>query len=117
MTRDDLLSLERKFWAGDASFYRQNLDDECLTVFTKMAGVQRRNAIADMVADDSRRWQDVQIQEKGLVEPTPDTAILSYEAQAQRANGERYHALVSSAYVRRGGAWKLTFHQQTPLPS
>jgi hypothetical protein len=115
--QNDLLAMERKFWSGDAGFYRQNLDDECLTVFTKMAGVQKKEAIAEMIDGDSQRWQDVTLDQKGLLEPTKDTAILSYEAQARRANGERYHALVSSGYVRRNGAWKLAFHQQTPLPN
>jgi hypothetical protein len=114
--RKDLLALEKKFWSGDAGFYRNNLDDECLTVFTKTAGVQSKDAIADMVKDDSQRWQDLKIDEKGLVEPTRDVAILSYEASARRGD-ERYKALVSSGYVRRNGAWKLAFHQQTPLTS
>jgi hypothetical protein len=32
-----------------------------------------------------------------------------------RDNGEAYEALVSSAYVRRDGQWKMAFHHQTPL--
>ncbi|HZL31560.1 MAG TPA: hypothetical protein VFC54_10950 [Pseudolabrys sp.] len=36
--RDDLIALERKFWNGDAAFYRQNLDDTCLIAFTQMSG-------------------------------------------------------------------------------
>lgn len=32
-----------------------------------------------------------------------------------RANGELYHALVSTGYVRRGDGWKMAFHSQTPL--
>lgn len=113
--QNDLLALERKFWSGDADFYRQNLDDECLTAFPKMAGVQMKEDVAGMVAKDpSQRWQDLRIDEKGFVEPTKDVAILSYEARARRG-GENYKALVSSGYVRRNGAWKLAFHQQTPL--
>ena len=42
-------------------------------------------------------------------------ALLSYEAHAIRANGEPFQALVSSAYVRTDGRWKMAFHQQTPL--
>ena len=113
--QNDLLALERKFWTGDAGFYRQNLDAKCLTVFSRMAGVQTNDQVADMVSDDKNRWQDVTLDGKGLVEPTQDTAIVSYEAKASRANGQRYHAFVSSGYVRRGGAWKLAFHQQTPV--
>lgn len=43
-------------------------------------------------------------------------AFLTYRASAVRGEDVRYRALVSSAYVKRGDAWKLAFHQQTPLP-
>jgi hypothetical protein len=49
------------------------------------------------------------------VQPTEGTAILTYEARAVRGEGETYNALVSSAYARRNGTWKMVFHQQTPL--
>ena len=50
-----------------------------------------------------------------MVQPTADTAIISYRADVTRADGERYAALVSSAYVRRAEGWKLAFHQHSPL--
>lgn len=34
--------------------------------------------------------------------------------EALSAGGAAYSAPVSSAYVRRGGAWRLALHQQTP---
>ena len=43
--------------------------------------------------------------------------MLSYEATAGRADGTPYKALVSSGYARHGRAWKLAFHQKTPLGS
>ena len=48
-------------------------------------------------------------------ELSDDAAILSYEVSAERPDGEPYHAIVSSGYVRRDGEWKLAFHQHTPL--
>ena len=39
---NDLLSLEKQFWSGDADFYRRNLDDSCLVVFAEMAGPMSR---------------------------------------------------------------------------
>ncbi len=110
----DLVAIERRFWTGDSEFYRHNLDDQCLTAFTEMAGVASKDQIADSVASE-RRWQDLQIDVRGLVEPTDDVAILTYHAAATRQNGEPYSALVSSGYVKRNGAWKMAFHQQTPL--
>ena len=48
-----------------------------------------------------------------MLQPTSYLAILTYRARAVRGDTERYQALVSSVYVRRDGAWKLAFHQQT----
>jgi hypothetical protein len=110
----DLLAIERRFWTGDAEFYRHNLDDRCLTAFTTAAGVADKDEIADSVGA-AKRWRDLEIDFRGLVEPTSDVAILTYQAEATRQNGEPYSALVSSGYVKRNGAWKLAFHQQTPL--
>jgi uncharacterized protein YchJ len=110
----DLLALERRFWTGDAEFYRHNLDDRCLTAFASMAGVATKDEIADSVGAE-RRWQDLTIELRGLLEPTDDIAIVTYKAAATRENGPPYSALVSSGYVKRDGAWKMAFHQQTPL--
>ena len=109
----DLLAIERRFWTGDADFYRHNLDDRCLTAFTEAAGVAGKDEIADSVGA-AKRWRDLEIDVRGLVEPTNDVAILTYQADATRQNGEP-SALVSSGYVKRNGAWKMAFHQQTPL--
>ena len=109
-----LLDLERKFWTGDADFYRKNLDDSCLVAFTEMTGVMSRDAVAETVKDGNR-WRDLALEPKGMVEPAAGVAILSYRAEATRASGEAYAAIVSSGYIRRGNAWRMTFHHQTPL--
>ena len=113
--RDDLFSLERKFWNGDAEFYRRNLDDTCLVAFTQMSGAFARDEIAATIKGGGR-WRDIELSPEGLIEPAAGVAILTYRAHATRADGEAYDALVSSGYVRRDKAWKMTFHQQTPLP-
>ena len=113
-TQDELLQLERSFWTGDADWYRGNLDSSCLVAFTEMAGLFAREDIAAMIKGGDR-WRNLDLEPKGMVEPAPGVAILTYEARAKRANGEDYTAVVSSGYVRRDGAWKMAFHQQTPL--
>jgi len=113
-TKDDLLALEKQFWTGDAEFYRRNLDDPCLTAFTEMAGVFDKEEIAATIKG-GQRWRDLELEYKGLIEPVPDMAILTYQAKAKRENGAPYSALVSSGYAKREGGWKMTFHQQTPL--
>lgn len=111
--QSDLIALEKEFWKADADFYRANVDDECLTVFIEMQGVYDNDEIADLVKE-SPRWREVAIEPKGLVHPSNDVAVLSYEARAER-DGRHHHALVSSGYVKKDGVWKMMFHQQTPL--
>jgi hypothetical protein len=113
-TQDELLTIEKRFWTEGEDYYRDNVDESCLIAFTGMAGVFSNADIAK-TARDNNRWHDVNLNPKGIVEPAPGTAILTYEAHAKRANGEPYAALVSTGYVKRGGAWKMSFHQQTPL--
>ena len=110
----DLLNLERKFWTGDAEFYRRHLDEKCLTVFKGMAGVFNREDIA-VQAKNGHHWTNLQLMEKGFVQPSEDFAILSYEMSGEREDGAPHRALASTGYVRRYGDWKMTFHQQTPL--
>lgn len=112
----DLVALERQFWTGDTNFYRQHLDEKCLTVFEDMAGVFSKEDVAQQ-AKNPKRWQVQQIQPKGFLQPTDDTAIVTCEVYAKRGTGEPYHTLTSSGYIRRHGEWKMTFHQQTPLES
>jgi hypothetical protein len=112
--KDEILELERRFWTGDADFYKENLDAECLIAFTQMAGVMTREDVAGTVGSGNR-WKNLDLTVKGLLEPAPDVALFGYEASAERDTGEAYSALVSSGYVRRNGRWKMMFHQQTPL--
>jgi hypothetical protein len=114
--QQDLVALERQFWTGDANFYRQHLDEKCLTVFQEHAGVFSREDVA-LQATDPKRWHVQQIQAKGFLQPTEDTAIVTCEVYAKRSTGEPHHTLTSSGYIRRHGEWKMTFHQQTPLES
>ena len=109
----DLTEIERGFWTGGKDYYLQHVDRDCLLAFKDMAGVHGREEIAEMTGQN--RWKAIEIEDKGFVAPTPDTAILTYEAHGTRASGETYDALVSTSYVRRDGEWKMSFHQQTPL--
>jgi hypothetical protein len=110
---DDLLALEKGFWTGGPDFYRAHVDDECLLAFTDMAGVHVKEEIAETAK--AGRWLNVQLAEKGTMPLGEDGVILTYEVTSTRADGAAYHALVSTGYVRRSGAWKMCFHQQTPI--
>jgi len=111
---DDLLAMERKFWTEGAAFFRDHADASCLVAFTSMTAVMNKDELAATVKN-APRWRGLDMEIKGVVTPQPDLTILSYRASAERADGKRYRALVSSAYAKRPDGWKLAFHQQTPL--
>jgi len=113
-TEKDLLEIERRFWTGGEDYYRDHVDTLCLVAFTEMSGLMSNPDIAATVKE-GRRWTKLDIDSKGFLQPTGDTAILTYEARAERATGEPYRAIVSTGYVRRSDGWKMMFHSQTPL--
>jgi hypothetical protein len=114
-TSKELLAIEEKFWAGDAEYFRQNVDQSCLVALTtEMAGLMANADLAATVTNPDR-WRNLDIELKGLVEPVDGIAILSYAASAIRESGEPYAALVSTGYVKRETGWKMMFHQHTPL--
>ncbi len=79
-----------------------------------MSGLMGNEDLA-ATAGDGSRWQDVEIEQKGFIHPTDDTAILTYQAKARRESGEPYAAIVSSGYVKREDGWKMMFHSHTLL--
>ena len=110
----ELLALEKQFWTAGPEFYRRHVDEQCLLAFPELAGVMSRESVVGTVKED-RRWSDLVVEEQGFLQLSDSSVVLTYHAKAQRADGEHYAALVSSAYVRRDGSWKLAFHQQTPM--
>lgn len=110
---DDLLELERAFWTGDSEFFVSHTDDSCLVAFPQMAQLMNRGELA-ATAGSGNRWRDLQMTVKGVIDPSPEIFIFSYEASAVRSTGERYSALVSTGYVKRVDGWKMMFHAQTP---
>ncbi len=110
----DLLAIEKKFWSGDESYYRKHADTDCLVAFSEMAGLMSNPDLA-ATAKEGNRWSKLDMEMKGLVQPSDDVAIITYEANAKREDGKPHHALVSTGYVKRDDGWKMMFHAQTPL--
>ena len=111
--QQDLMSIERTFWTGGPEAYEDHADDKCLVVFADMANTMSRQDIAKTA--EKGRWEHVALEPKGLAELDDASAVVTYECTAERKDGRAYHALVSSAYVKRRDGWKLAFHQQTPM--
>ena len=79
-----------------------------------MSGLMSREQVAETVKEGGR-WTDLKLSKKGVLHLGDDVVLMTYEASATSPNGEPYKAVVTSGYVNRGGAWKMAFHQQTPL--
>jgi Domain of unknown function (DUF4440) len=112
---DHLFALEERFWTEGAGYFRRNLADSAVMVFPDPAGVLVKDEIASSL-EQAARWSKVNLEEHRLLQLSDDAALVTYKATARRpGRSEPYVARASSAYVRDGGAWKLAFHQQTPV--
>jgi len=110
---NDLFEIEDKLWTGGPEAYQRHTDETCLVAFAQSAGVMSKDDIAKSA--EKGRWKDVSLETKGMTRLSDTSTIITYECSAKRKDGEPYHALVSSGYVKRSDGWKLAFHQQTPL--
>jgi hypothetical protein len=114
--RDELVALEREGWEALASgrggdYYREHLAADALMAFS--FGVMSRDAAIEAM-ESAPPWSEFEIEDAQVVALTADSGVVVYRATARRAGQEPYRATISSTFVRRDGAWKLAFHQQTP---
>ena len=109
-----LIEIERKLWANDAVFYKNNLTEDCLLVFPE-TGVLTREVAVDAIRkenEEGRRWAEVDFVEIGSLMLADNYRVTARWAHEERA----ITSLASSVYVKRDDdTWRLTFHQQTPL--
>jgi hypothetical protein len=108
---DAILEIERELAAGDGAVYRRHLREDAVVVVPGQA-LDLEATVAAM--DASPGWDSFEMTEERLVPLGPDAAILSYRFHGRRPDSE-YTALLTSVYADEDGAWKLAFHQQTPL--
>ena len=112
---EHLFTLEERFWTEGPDYYRRNLAYAAIMVFPEPAGVMVKDEIASALQQNAR-WSRVALEEHRLLELSENAAVVTYKATASRPEGGNpYVARASSAYVRDGAAWKLAFHQQTPV--
>lgn len=107
---DDLLKMETQFWGGGPEAFTEHADAKCL-VAAEMASLMANDAIAQTA--EKGRWKEVTMTPKRKLE-LGDVTMIIYKAAAIRRDGHALKSIVSSGYVKRGEAWKLAFHQQTP---
>ena len=115
MTDEDLWRMEAGFWTGDADFYQQHLAGGAMMVFPPPAGVLDRARIIETVRA-APRWREIDMQDRQIAKPKPDTVVLAYRASARREGDEHpYRAVCGSVYTRFTEGWRLVLHQQSPV--
>jgi hypothetical protein len=115
--QEQLLSTERRLWTNDPAVYGATLTDEALLVFADVGVITRDVAVAEIRRENAegRRWEQVEFTNVRCLRIASDVALLTYDVAARWAHEASGSSLfASSVYVERAGAWKLTFHQQTP---
>lgn len=115
---NQLMDVEERLWRNDAELYHDNLIDAALLVFPETGVITRDVAVDAIRAENAagRRWGKVSFDGVHSLQLTEDVALLTYKVRARWEHEEsEYPALASSVYVKREGAWKLAFHQQSPL--
>jgi hypothetical protein len=108
----ELIALERALGGGTGDAYREHLTGDAIVVVPGAAITREQCAMA---IDSTPGWDEFEISDDRIVQPTDDTAILTYRWRSTRGD-YTYEALMSSVYARQAdGAWKLVLHQQTPV--
>jgi len=110
---DDLWQNERRLWLDGAAAYRTHMASQCLMAFGPMGAMTNADILASL--EHAPRWSSVAFTRQTTIEPRSDTAVLCYEAEAERPDSPPYRALCTSTYLRETDGWKVVQHQQTPL--
>lgn len=118
MSDTDVTALERRGWEALSSdgetaraFYEEVLDDRPVMLLPGGMVLDDRAAIVESMS--GAPWTCYELADLRCLALTPDAAVVTYAAVAER-DGQAYSALMSSLYARRADGWKLAFHQQTP---
>jgi len=109
---EELLGIENALAGGSGDQYHRHLDDDAVVIIPGQA-LSKEDTVAAM--QESPGWDEFSITEPHLLELGDDGALLTYRFTGRRGDEQGYEALMSRAYSRSDGAWKLVLHQQTPV--
>jgi hypothetical protein len=115
--RDELLALERAGWeslcdgTGD-EFYGNTMTDDALMVLANGMVMDRATVVESLA--DAPAWAGYEIGDPHLITVCDEAYALVYTGTGRRAGDDDFVGIMTSIYVRRDGAWKLAFYQQTP---
>ena len=112
-TTDEILALEKRFWteADNPRSFDENAANELITVLEPMGFIDKQQGLK-MMAD--KPWNEVEMTEVQVHQPTPDCVVLAYHGQGSREGDDHLQrSSIASTYIRRDGRWQLvlTAHQ------
>lgn len=111
------MGLEEQFWtassAANVSLIRSYLTDDALTVGTFGVLNKEATVAANQGQPPFSFWRIND--EPQILQLTKDSAVVIYQATAQRQGRKQFTVIMSSTHVNQNGAWKLAFHHQTPV--
>ena len=110
----ELLEIDESLARGTGDDYRERLTEDAVVVLPGIGLLDRESCAAAVDEAGAPGWGEIEISDARLVSLTDDAAAIAYRFEGERGSS-RYVALMSSAYVRLDGAWKLALHQQTPV--
>jgi Domain of unknown function (DUF4440) len=113
---ETLIAAEREGWtalttADGGAYYREHLAANALMAFP--FGVIDRDQAIEAI-ESAPPWAEFELRDPRVVALTDASGVVVYSVVARRDGEGPYSAVVSSAFVREGGGWRLAFHQQTP---
>jgi hypothetical protein len=117
MDTEQLVDLEHKGWHAlsdglGAQFYDAFLADEAMMALP--FGIIERDDCVQAIAA-APPWASYELSDMRVVVLSEESAIVVYNAKAQREGHSEYRAVMSTTYVLREDEWLIAFHQQTPL--
>jgi Domain of unknown function (DUF4440) len=116
---DRLLQLEEEGWqalssSDPVSFCQEWLADDAVVIVPGMI-ISRAEFLQALAHEEP--WASHRIEEPQTLQLTGDSAALVYRVTARREGQPTFTGLLTSVYVNRAGRWRLTLHQQTPMPT
>ena len=119
--RDAVIAIERQAWEAfknkDGAFYRRTLTADASYVGTN--GVSSREQIAGIAEGLACKVDGYVLRNEQVHSIAADVALLTLRATSDLTCGTRSihsDAWVSTVFVRDGGEWKISFHQETDIP-
>ena len=113
-----LIDTERTLWTNDPDVYEAAYDKDAILIFAEVGKINRNRAVTAIREENKngRHWAEVRFEDVATSQLAPDVVLLVYRAIA-RWNHERTatSAHCTTIYVKKGGLWKIVFHQQTPI--